>query len=31
MSASPRDAAALGAATLALQDKLERKPAAANK
>lgn len=31
MSASPRDAAALGAATLALQDKLERKPAAAKK
>lgn len=30
-SASPRDAAALGAATLALQDKLERKPAAADK
>lgn len=29
MSASPRDAAALGAATLALQDKLDRKPAAA--
>lgn len=29
LSASPRDAAALGAATLALQDKLERKPAAA--
>lgn len=28
MSASPRDAAALGAATLALQDKLDRKPAA---
>lgn len=31
MSASPRDAAALGAATLALQDKLDRKPSGALK